>query len=85
MTDEKIIEKLLNEIESLKRELEELKKTGKEKEEDEGKELVDKEKIVSLIDHTENLIKKTFSILEGAIIGSLEGIKKNLKEDGDEK
>jgi hypothetical protein len=85
MADEKLIEKLLNEIETLKKELEELKGCNEGKEEKGEKELIDKEKIVDMIEQTENLIKKTFSILEGAIIGSLEGIKKNLKDGGEEK
>ncbi len=82
MADEKIIEKLLEEIENLKREIENLKDCNKEKS---SEEVLDKDKIINMIDQTENIIKKTFSIVEGAIIGSLEGIKKNIKDNGEEK
>ncbi|NPA51497.1 MAG: ATP-dependent protease [Aquificae bacterium] len=69
-------EDLKKEIERLKKELEELKKkVPKEKEE----EVISKEKLVELIDETEQAIKKAFSVIENTIIGALEGAKKSLK------
>ncbi len=70
------VEQLKKEIERLKKEMEELKKEV-EKEEKEGH--LDKEKVVEVLDTTENLIKKAFSLAEGAIIGAIEGAKKNIK------
>jgi len=86
MAEEKTVEKLLAEIESLKKEIEELKSKCEEKDE-EKKAFLEKDKVVEIIDQAEEMLKKTFSVLEGAIIGSLEGIKKNLKgsEEKDER
>ncbi len=68
------IKRLEEEIEKLRRELEEVKKEKKEQE------LLEKDKIVEAIDKTEEFIKKSISILEGVIIGSLEGLKKGIQE-----
>ena len=69
-------DELKKEIEELKKQLEELRKQLKE----EGKEeILTKEKLVEIIDETEGVIKKAFSIIEGTIIGALEGAKKSLK------
>jgi len=70
------IELLKQEIERLKQDLERLKMRTLEKS---PGEMIKKETVVKLLDETENIIKKTFSVLEGAIIGAIEGAKKNLK------
>ena len=79
MTEEKKQnpEELMKEIERLKKELEELKKKTQEHSEEK---MIGKEKVVEILDETENIIKKAFSVVEGAIIGAIEGAKKNLKE-----
>ncbi len=79
MTEEKKQnpEELMKEIERLKKELEELKKKTQEHPEEK---MIGKEKVVEILDETENIIKKAFSVVEGAIIGAIEGAKKNLKE-----
>ena len=41
--------------------------------------MMKKETVVKILDETEDIIKKTFSVLEGAIVGAIEGAKKNLK------
>ena len=69
------VEELKKEIERLKKEMEELKKEVEKEEEHK----MDKEKVVEVLDSTENLIKKAFSLVEGAIIGAIEGAKKNIK------
>jgi cell division septum initiation protein DivIVA len=71
------VEELLKEIERLKKEVEQLKKKTKEEKEEK---MIGKETVVEILDETENIIKKAFSVLEGAIIGAIEGAKKNLKE-----
>jgi len=76
-TEELDVEKLKEEIERLKKELEKLRSSTEEKH---PEELISKETVIKILDETENLIKKTFSVLEGAIIGAIEGAKKNLKE-----
>ncbi len=70
-------EELKKEIERLKKELEELKKRAEEHPEEK---MIGKETIVEILDETENIIKKAFSVIEGAIIGAIEGAKKNLKD-----
>jgi len=70
------IELLKQEIERLKQDLERLKMKTLEKS---PGEMIKKETVIKLLDETENVIKKTFSVLEGAIIGAIEGAKKNLK------
>jgi len=73
---EKNIEELKEEIEKLKLELERLKKECKE--EDTSK--IPKEQVIEILDETEKIIKKTFSVLEGTIVGAIEGLKKNIKK-----
>ncbi|WP_457638978.1 ATP-dependent protease [Persephonella sp.] len=70
------VEILKQEIERLKQDLERLKMKTLEKS---PGEMISKETAIKLLDETENIIKKTFSVLEGAIIGAIEGAKKNLK------
>ncbi|MDQ7055236.1 MAG: ATP-dependent protease [Persephonella sp.] len=70
------VEILKQEIERLKQDLERLKMRTLEKT---PGEMISKETVVKVLDETENIIKKTFSVLEGAIIGAIEGAKKNLK------
>ncbi len=70
-------EELKQEIERLKKELEELKKKTQESGEEK---MIGKETVIEILDETENIIKKAFSVIEGAIIGAIEGAKKNLKE-----
>jgi len=69
-------EELKKEIERLKKELEALKKKTEEHPEEK---MIGKEKVVEILDETENIIKKAFSVVEGAIIGAIEGAKKNIK------
>ncbi|WP_456400675.1 ATP-dependent protease [Persephonella sp.] len=76
MAGKESAEELKKEIETLRKEIESLKKRTEE--ESEGK-VLSKETVIEILDETENLIKKTFSILEGTIIGAIEGMKKNLK------
>ncbi len=70
------VEILKQEIERLKQDLERLKMRTLEKT---PGEMISKEAVIKVLDETENIIKKTFSVLEGAIIGAIEGAKKNLK------
>ena len=70
------VEVLKQEIERLKQDLERLKMKTLEKS---PGEMIRKETVIKVLDETESIIKKTFSVLEGAIIGAIEGAKKNLK------
>ncbi len=67
------IKKLHEEIKKLKSELE---KCEKEKEESK----ISRENLIEVLDETEKIVKKTFSILEGTIIGAIEGLKNNIKD-----
>ncbi len=70
------IEELKKEIEELKKQIQMLQQQTKAECEEK---MVNKEKVVEILDETENVIKKTFSLIEGAIIGAIEGAKKNIK------
>ena len=75
------LEKVLKEIDELKKEIEKLKGS----EEGEKVDILNKDKVIDILNKTENVIKGTFSILEGAIIGSIEGIKKSIENINDKK
>ena len=73
-------EKLLQEIDELKKEIKKLKNPEEEK-----VDILSKDKVIDILDKTENVIKGTFSILEGAIIGSIEGVKKSIENINENK
>ncbi|WP_456464956.1 ATP-dependent protease [Persephonella sp.] len=70
------IEVIKQDLERLKQDLERLKIKTVPKS---PTEMMKKETVVKILDETEEIIKKTFAVLEGAIIGAIEGAKKNLK------
>ena len=70
------IEVIKQDLERLKQDLERLKLKTMPKS---PTEMMKKETVIKILDETEEIIKKTFSVLEGAIIGAIEGAKKNLK------
>ncbi|WP_297455120.1 ATP-dependent protease [Persephonella sp.] len=63
-------------LERLKQDLERLKLKTIERT---PGEMIKKETVIKVLDETENIVKKTFAVIEGAIIGAIEGAKKNLK------
>ncbi|WP_457634600.1 ATP-dependent protease [Persephonella sp.] len=76
MEEEVNIEVIKQDLERLKQDLERLKLKTVPKS---PTEMMKKETVVKILDETEEIIKKTFAVLEGAIIGAIEGAKKNLK------
>jgi len=70
------IEIIKQDLERLKQDLERLKLKTMPKS---PTEMVKKETVIKILDETEDIIKKTFAVLEGAIVGAIEGAKKNLK------
>ncbi|WP_293443462.1 ATP-dependent protease [Persephonella sp.] len=76
MEEEVNIEVIKQDLERLKQDLERLKLKTVPKS---PTEMMKKETVVKILDETEDIIKKTFAVLEGAIIGAIEGAKKNLK------
>ncbi len=76
MEEEVNIEVIKQDLERLKQDLERLKIKTVPKS---PTEMMKKETVVKILDETEEIIKKTFAVLEGAIIGAIEGAKKNLK------
>ena len=76
MEEEVNIEIIKQDLERLKQDLERLKLKTVPKT---PTEMMKKETVVKILDETEDIIKKTFSVLEGAIVGAIEGAKKNLK------
>lgn len=63
-------------LERLKQDLERLKLKTIERT---PGEMIKKETVIKVLDETENIVKKTFAVIEGAIVGAIEGAKKNLK------
>jgi len=74
------LKQLKDEIEKLKLEIERLKSENEECEKEKYDEKLSKEKMVEILNETEKIVKKTFSILEGTLIGAIEGLKKNIKK-----
>ncbi|NPA13055.1 MAG: ATP-dependent protease [Aquificae bacterium] len=75
---EQELEILKQEIERLKQEIERLKMQASTNEKN-PLEAMKKETIIKLLDETEEVVKKAFSIVEGMLIGAIEGVKKNIK------
>ncbi len=76
MEEEVNIEVIKQDLERLKQDIERLKLKTVPKS---PTEMMKKETVVKILDETEDIIKKTFAVLEGAIVGAIEGAKKNLK------